>query len=298
MATEAPITNRVITYDVREFITLTNEGPGDASAIEMWVAMIRDIDPYQEVVYLQIDPMVSETVSDEFGNQYAFFEIGPLSVGSQVQFSLEYVVEVNPLDFDLGSCQGALIDEFTGPVEYIESDHPTIIDLASTLAQGRATACAQVRAFYDYVAENITYSGYIPDDIGALQTLYDLEGDCTCFADLMMALSRAAGIPARFLEGVTCCTEGEYVPGDVKHDWLEVYLPGVGWVPMDPTWGQPPEYRETYFAGITPDHIVVTQGRNLSMLGGYHYNYYLYYWNDERANVTSELVWSIVKRSD
>jgi transglutaminase-like putative cysteine protease len=293
-----PIGNSYETYDVRETIILTNDGPGAASSIEMWVAMIRDIDPYQDVVSVYIDPMASDTVVDEFGNQYAFFETGPLSVGSQVQFSLQYEVDVYALDFSLGSCQGTLIGEFTGPVEFIESDHPSIVNLATSLAQGQGTACARARAFYDWVAENIIYSGYIPDDIGALQTLNDLEGDCTCFADLMMALSRAAGIPARFLEGVTCCTEGEYVPGDIKHDWLEVYLPGVGWVPMDPTWGQQPEYRETYYAGITPDHIVVTQGRNLSMLSGYHYNYYLYYWDGERADVSSQLEWSIVKQGD
>lgn len=75
----------------------------------------------------------------------------------------------------------------------------------------------------------------------------------------MIALCRVAGIPARFVEGVI------YKPGttqqiDPRHDWLEVYLPGIGWVPVDPTWGRFKDKRDQYFAGADSQQIIVTTG--------------------------------------
>jgi transglutaminase-like putative cysteine protease len=142
----------------------------------------------------------------------------------------------------------------------------------------------------------MTYGGYDPGDVGALEASRRLSGDCSEFSDLMVALSRAAGIPARNLEGVTCCTSGEdYDEGQIKHSWVEVYLPSSGWVPMDPTWGRDLIDRETYFAGITPDHFAVSSGRNQSYLGGYHYYYFTYSYPDESPEVSHSENWSIVK---
>jgi transglutaminase-like putative cysteine protease len=186
------------------------------------------------------------------------------------------------------------LDEYLDPDTFIESNEPEIVSLATELGEGMTTACEQSRAFYDYVGDSMSYIGYNPDDMGALISCQTLEGDCTDFADFLIALNRAAGIPARFLEGVTCCTAGDqYVPGDVKHDWLEVYLPSSGWVQMDPTWGRGEADRDTYFAGMTPDHIIITQGRNLSVLGNYHYWYYTY--RPGSAQINAEEFFSIVE---
>ena len=282
-------------YKVSETIHIHNEGPGEASRMTLWVAMLRDITPYQQVLQVSSEPDYTELKYDEFGNEYAVFEILNISPDTSLDFTLSYHLSVNGLDFDLGNCQGELPDSFTQPEEFIESEALSITQLAASLSEGKTTACETVRSYYDYIAESFTYQGYTEDSLGALWAIENKGGDCTEFSDALIALSRAANIPARFVEGVVCCTEGGYIPSQNKHDWLEVYLPENGWVPMDPTWGKSSHDRETYFAGITSDHIIVTQGRNPSILNGYHYYSLHYWWETAATSINSEETWSILK---
>jgi transglutaminase-like putative cysteine protease len=158
------------------------------------------------------------------------------------------------------------------------------------------TPCDTIRTLYDYVADTLTYNGYESGDVGALRALETGRGDCTEFADLLAALSRASGIPARGLEGVSCCTNQGYVEGQNKHDWLEVYLPGSGWVPMDPIYGKNQGNRDSYFAAMPANRIIVTRGRNLEALSGYHYYSYRYWYEGEKPSFTVRETWSIIRR--
>ncbi len=67
------------------------------------------------------------------------------------------------------------------------------------------------------------------------------EGFCTQFATSMALLSRELGVPSRVVYGATTGKEkdpNEYVvTGYNMHTWVEVYFPGVGWYPFDPTPG-------------------------------------------------------------
>ena len=197
------------------------------------------------------------------------------------------------IHYDLKECNGILPNEFVNAETFIEAASPAIMHLALQLAQGRRNPCEKCTAFYNYIGDNMRYSGYNPNDVGALKSLESLSGDCSEFSDLMAALCRAAGIPAKTVEGLLGTTDGGYVEGENKHDWLEVYLLGSGWVPMDPTLGRMQEDHGTYFAGMTPDHIIVTQGRNPSLLMGYHFYTYKPYHEDIGVNLADEETWSI-----
>jgi transglutaminase-like putative cysteine protease len=66
------------------------------------------------------------------------------------------------------------------------------------------------------------------------------SGSCRDFALLMMEAVRSLGLAARFVSGYLYVHDKD-VPGRVgggaTHAWLEVYLPGAGWVEFDPTNG-------------------------------------------------------------
>lgn len=70
-------------------------------------------------------------------------------------------------------------------------------------------------------------------------TLQFGSGSCRDFAVLMMEAARALGLAARFVSGYLYqpAREGRRVGGGATHAWLEVYLPGAGWVEFDPTNG-------------------------------------------------------------
>jgi len=62
-------------------------------------------------------------------------------------------------------------------------------------------------------------------------------GSCSEYAFLFIALCRASGLPARYQGGTAMRGDEASVDG-VYHRWAEVYLPGYGWVPIDPSRGE------------------------------------------------------------
>jgi len=73
------------------------------------------------------------------------------------------------------------------------------------------------------------------------QTLTRGSGSCRDYALLMMEAVRRLGMAGRFVSGYlydpaldTGANEG-VVGAGATHAWLDVYLPGAGWVPFDPT---------------------------------------------------------------
>ena len=70
------------------------------------------------------------------------------------------------------------------------------------------------------------------------ETLERRQGSCRDFALFMIEAVRSLGLAARFVSGYI------YVPdrggpdrtgGGATHAWLQIYLPGAGWVDFDPT---------------------------------------------------------------
>ena len=289
----APTILSQVDYQVVERIVLTNAGPGVVDRLTLWVALIRSLEPYQFVLDHEVQPAPVEWLHDEYGNSYARIEFANLAAGESVETTVTNTVRVNELAHDLSLCFGDTPSTFLDPETFVESDDPDIQALARELSSARGNACESLRALYDYVADHISYTTYESGDRGAVWALDHGSGDCTEFADALLALSRAAGIPARFLEGVTYREEERQDPNQIKHDWLEAYLPGHGWVPLDPTWGRFANRRDAYFARISPDHIIVTVGRNLSTLGRYHYFYYN--WSGMDVSLSHQEAWTVSK---
>jgi transglutaminase-like putative cysteine protease len=64
------------------------------------------------------------------------------------------------------------------------------------------------------------------------------RGSCRDMALLLIEALRSLGLAARFVTGYLCARarDGqEYRGGGSTHAWCEVYLPGAGWVELDPT---------------------------------------------------------------
>jgi len=168
------------------------------------------------------------------GQPYAEFRFS--RVKEPVSLQLHLSMEVYPYD----------LRRITSPVEplnypgtwlqpepFLEVEAPEIQTLARQLAG--ADVWASVRKSYQAVRDSLTYDPQQQGALGALTALRDGRGDCTEYADLLTALLRAQGIPARTVNGwVFGVTEG-----NPNHHWTEVWLVEYGWVPLDPTLGMP-----------------------------------------------------------
>ncbi len=65
------------------------------------------------------------------------------------------------------------------------------------------------------------------------------SGSCRDLAMLMMAALRARGIAARFVSGYLHLADDDddYAGGGNTHAWVQVYVPGPGWIDFDPSGG-------------------------------------------------------------
>jgi len=97
-----------------------------------------------------------------------------------------------------------------------------------------------------FIREHFVYAAR--DEEGTQTPLRTLElgsGSCRDFALLMMEAVRSLGMAARFVSGylydpaldaAAAGGESQSTAGaGSTHAWLQVYLPGAGWVPFDPT---------------------------------------------------------------
>ena len=90
------------------------------------------------------------------------------------------------------------------------------------------------------IRTEITYrSGSTTVNTTQAQLLAQRAGVCQDFAHLMIAALRAHGLPARYVSGYieTMPPPGrEKLRGaDASHAWLSAWVPGAGWVDIDPT---------------------------------------------------------------
>jgi transglutaminase-like putative cysteine protease len=106
---------------------------------------------------------------------------------------------------------------------------------------GRTGTRELLEAMTYTINERFTYIAR--DEPGTQDPLLTLQlgsGSCRDFALLMMEAVRSLGLAARFVSGYLYVPDKDgpgRVGGGATHAWLEVYLPGAGWVEFDPTNG-------------------------------------------------------------
>ncbi len=128
------------------------------------------------------------------------------------------------------------------PTELIQSDDSEIMDLKDSIVAGLQTDLEKTQAIHDWVASNIAYdvemylSGVLKvEDLDALTTLQKKKSVCEGYANLAVALNRAAGIPARLVVGEGINGPGAVFKGVANHAWNEVLIDGK-WMIQDTTW--------------------------------------------------------------
>ncbi|PFN16234.1 transglutaminase TgpA family protein [Bacillus cereus] len=152
-----------------------------------------------------------------------------------------------------------------------ESLPQRVKDLAANLTNDKDNRYEKVLTIENYFTDhsfvyettNVLFPAKNQDYVD--QFLFDTKsGYCNNFSTSMIVLLRSAGIPARWVKGYTegtldntlASAEGEDVykiANDNAHSWVEVYFPGYGWIPFEPTKGFTNPYN---FTNNTPAHTI------------------------------------------
>ncbi|WP_168121606.1 transglutaminase-like domain-containing protein, partial [Paenibacillus sp. HB172176] len=137
-----------------------------------------------------------------------------------------------------------------------------VFALASEIGGGGVTSqYDRVKAVEEFLKDSYTYTKQDVAVPAAGEDFVDdflfnqKQGYCVHFSSAMVVLLRAQGIPARWVKGFTSGELAEQqggssgsgpeaagnalyeVRGSDAHAWVEVYFPGAGWAPFDPTPG-------------------------------------------------------------
>jgi len=151
--------------------------------------------------------------------------------------------------------------------------------LADTITKGKKTVLKKAKAIYDWVCENMYRD---PKTIGCgkgdvCQLLERPGGKCTDISSVFIALARAAGVPAREVFGVRLGKKPQQDVTTWQHCWVEFFLPGYGWVSVDPADvrkkmlvekldlkdAKTNVYRDYFWGSIDPYRVVIAHGRDI-----------------------------------
>ncbi len=148
---------------------------------------------------------------------------------------------------------------------------------AEIITKGKKTTLAKARAIYDWIVDNMYRDPQIKGcGFGEVESLLvSLGGKCGDIHSVYVALARSVGIPAREVFGIRIPPGKEGDMTKAQHCWAEFYLPGYGWVPVDPAdvrkimlekklaLGEEKRYREYYFGAVDESRIAYGTGRDL-----------------------------------
>ena len=122
--------------------------------------------------------------------------------------------------------------------------NPRAVSYGNELRQTYPDPIERIQAIMDKFAKEAYFYTLKPPGIGANQIddfLFDNRaGFCVHYASAMVVIARASGLPARMVNGYQ---GGEYnaaagymsIYQYMAHAWVEIWLPGLGWITYDPT---------------------------------------------------------------
>jgi transglutaminase-like putative cysteine protease len=206
--------------------------------------------PSSHFIHWQQDPLANRLARLVFTQACTEFEV-------EVDLTAS-LIELNPFDFFLDPSANSF------PFSYSDVDHralapylsppsapeigPLFVQLASELDRPAPDTLQFLIAANQRIARTIRYGiRHEPGVQSPEQTLALASGSCRDSSWLLVSLFRRLGLAARFVSGYlidvpVSAQGGAQVPPELPsrselHAWCEVYLPGAGWIGMDPTSG-------------------------------------------------------------
>lgn len=209
---------------------------------------------HRTALYVSPTPTVCTSSLDYFGNRTAFLtlQVAHTSLSIHSKSIVEVVPPVAPtplatpawesvrdgLALDC-SAEGihALQYRFESPFTFAEANLPDFTLQSFTPGRSIVDAALDLtgRIFREFEYDSTATTVSTPVDA----VFKGRRGVCQDFAHLQIASLRAIGLAARYVSGylLTYPLPGQekLVGSDASHAWLAIWVPGHGWVDLDPT---------------------------------------------------------------
>ena len=213
------------------------------------------------------------TIEEQNGQQVAVFrfdQIQPFQGGLLgwkaivEMYSLKYCLTPDDIDADqplLPELQPYLVDN-----DDLAMDTATIQQAAREGAGTETNVLRKMLRIRNYVYDRLSY-GIQPKIDTPDVALERGIASCGEYVGVLLALARLNGIACRTIGRYKCPPHPEYrhlpLEPDFNHVWLEFYVPGVGWLPMESNVDDVIErgpYPERFFMGLAWYHTEIGKG--------------------------------------
>ena len=169
---------------------------------------------------------------------------------------------LKPEDIQPYDTTTALYKEYTAEREKHIIFSPRLRELAAKLTTGEANPLLKARRIFKWINDNFPWASareYSTIDNIPEYVLANNHGDCGQVSLLFITLCRISGIPAHFQSGFMVHPNAWNL-----HDWAQVYFEGIGWVPVDQSFGMPTYARNSdeewfFLGGIDSWRLIVNK---------------------------------------
>ncbi len=236
--------------------------PEFSEAARMWIPL-PESDAFQTIEIVKIAmPGAHRVLTDEqYGNNVLFVELDPSDGGEPFLLQFQVTRQEKAVHVD----EGRNPDDFLAPEERVPDSDQFREIVAEILKDKNGNNLLRARAIYDHTIDRMRYAkfgeGWGNGD--ATFACDSARGNCTDYHSYFIALSRAAGIPARFAIGAAVPSNRDDGGVNGYHCWAEFYAEGKWW-PVDISEADKYTSLATYYFGHNPaNRVEFSRGRDL-----------------------------------
>jgi len=257
-----------------------NYGPGEIISVDVYLAVPGDLPNQQILSDIVFDPLPDEFVTDQWGQKMAHYQGRDLAAGEMMTVAMITEAELFKTRYFIFPEDVGFLDDIPREIKatYLadgskyEITDPFIIKSVKEAVGDERNAYWVARKIFDYIIDRMFYELVGGWNI-APTVLKRGNGSCSEYSFVFIAMSRAAGLPARYA-GSVAVRGDDASTDDVFHRWCEVYLPNIGWIPIDPSGGDrdTPAGQAGSIGFLNNRYLITTQGGGGSKFLEWSYN--------------------------
>ncbi len=257
-----------------------NYGPDTVKILDVYLAVPEDLNNQKLSEPVEFAPSPKDVLADKWGQKVAHFQFKDVGAPGFVTVSMKAKAKLFEIRYFIFPEKVGRLADIPKSIKekYLVDDvkysiHHQVIQNAVKKAVGDERNPYWIaRKIFDYVIENMEYERSGGWNI-APTVLERGNGSCSEYSFVYIAMSRAAGLPARYV-GSVAIRGDDASWDDVFHRWVEVYLPNYGWIPVDPSGGDSkwPSDQANAFGYLNNRYLITTVSGGGSEYLGWSYN--------------------------
>ena len=270
-----------VRFEVTYKLTVKADAVPDGEVIRCWLPYPREDNRRQSEVELLSASSADYQIAPKETLHRTLYMEKRAEKNTPTQFSVAYRFTSSAEWFDLKEEQlrpyhteSDLYKKYTAESAAHVLFTPAIRHLSGHIAGNGDSPLQKVRKIFTYINDAYPWASAreystvpnIPEYV-----IDNRHGDCGMVSLLFITLCRLNGIPAKWQSGFMLH------PGGVNlHDWAEVYFEGVGWVPVDQSFGIPPfaednDSRYFFSNGIDAYRLIVNDDFSAPLVPEKHF---------------------------